>query len=165
MARRIGMIAALSPEGVIGLDNKIPWHYSGDFKRFKRITMGGTLIMGRKTWESIGRPLPGRRNVVVTSKPETIENPGVECYADLESAIAGCAGDGQDGEIWLIGGEGIFREGMAVADFLDITYVPDRISAEGAVRFPEIDEGIWQRGPLEPVEGEPALMHATFTRK
>ena len=64
-----GMIYAVSPEGVIGVGNRIPWRYQGDFRRFKRVTMGKTLIMGRKTFESIGHPLAGRRNIVVSSRP------------------------------------------------------------------------------------------------
>lgn len=160
MPRRIGMIVAVSPERAIGVDGKIPWHYSGDFKRFKKVTMGGTLIMGRKTWESIGRALPGRRNVVVTSRPEAIENPDVECFASLREAVAS-----SEGAVWLIGGAAIYREGLEIADFIDMTFVPDRIEAPGAVHFPEIDEHIWQRGALEPVEGEPALQHAVYTRR
>ncbi|MCB0218304.1 MAG: dihydrofolate reductase [Chrysiogenetes bacterium] len=165
MARRIGMIVAISPEGVIGVDGKIPWHYSGDFKRFKALTMGGTLIMGRNTWASIGRPLPGRRNVVVTSHPEQVKHPDVECFADLDAAVASCENDGCEGGIWLIGGAGIYHAGMEIADFIDVTYAPDHIKVEGAVRFPEIDETIWERGELHSIEGEPALKQATFTRR
>lgn len=165
MARRIGMIVAISPEGVIGVGGKIPWHYSGDFKRFKRVTMGGTLIMGRNTWASIGRPLPGRRNVVVTSRPELVGHPDVACFETLDAAIESCRNDGHEGGIWLIGGAGIYRAGMEVADFIDVTYVPDQVEAEGAVLFPEIDDSLWERGELEPIEDEPALKHATFTRR
>lgn len=160
MPRRVGMIVAVSPERVIGVGGKIPWHYPGDFKRFKRVTMGGTLIMGRRTWESIGRALPGRRNVVVTSNPDRIDSPEVECFPTLPEALESCEGD-----VWLIGGAAIYREGLEIADFIDMTFVPDRIEARGAVVFPEIDDSIWQRGELEPIEGEPALQHAVFTRR
>ena len=80
MAPKRGIIAAVSPESVIGLDGKIPWHYSADLKRFKRVTMASTLIMGRLTFESMGsRPLPGRRNIVITKA--SLDN--VECFATI----------------------------------------------------------------------------------
>src|SRR5258708_29568586 len=104
-----GMIYAQSPEGVIGIDNAIPWRHPGDFRRFKRVTLGSTIIMGRKTYESMGKPLPGRRNVVVTRGQ--VEAPGgerVECVRSIEEALA-LAGDG---DAWLVGGARIYEEGM-----------------------------------------------------
>jgi dihydrofolate reductase len=104
--RRI--IAAVSPEGVIGRGGTIPWHYSADFKRFKRLTLDDTVIMGRLTWESLPKkPLAGRRNVVITSQ----RLPDVECFQSLEEALATCEGD-----IWFIGGARIYEEAMRVAD-------------------------------------------------
>ena len=81
-----GMIYAVSPEGVIGQDGAIPWYHPGDFRRFKRVTLGSTVIMGRKTFESMGKPLPGRRNSVVTSRPMNV--PGAECAPTLREALA-----------------------------------------------------------------------------
>ncbi|MGH9333165.1 MAG: dihydrofolate reductase, partial [Vicinamibacteria bacterium] len=99
-----GILAAVSPEGVIGLDGRIPWHYSADLKRFKKLTLGTTVIMGRLTWDSLAKkPLVGRRNVVITrSKLD-----GVESFPSLEAALATCEGD-----VWFIGGAGIFEESM-----------------------------------------------------
>jgi dihydrofolate reductase len=152
------MIVAVSPEGVIGLHGKIPWHHRADLQRFKRVTMGGTLIMGRLTWESIGRPLPGRRNVVVTQAPEL--GAGVECFRDLESALATCTGP-----VWFIGGARIFAEAMRFADFIDVTWVPDHVDAPGAVHMPPIDERIFAPGPRGPHPDDPALELQTFCRR
>src|SRR5579862_2400548 len=100
------MIYAQSPEGVIGVDNRIPWHHPGDFRRFKRVTLGTTVVMGRKTFESMGKPLPGRRNIVVTRSP--IDAPGVENVRSIEEALA-LAGSA---DVWLVGGARIYEEGM-----------------------------------------------------
>src|SRR5882672_1666299 len=100
------MIYAMSPEGVIGVHGKIPWRYPGDLKRFKRLTTGSTVIMGRATFESIGRPLPGRRNVVVTSRLADV--PGIQCARSIDEALS-LAGDA---DIWFIGGARIYEGAM-----------------------------------------------------
>jgi dihydrofolate reductase len=143
-----GMIYAVSPEGVIGLGGRIPWRYQGDFRRFKRVTMGKTLIMGRKTFESIGHPLAGRRNIVVTSHALRIE--GVECVASVDEALAR-AGDEID--VWFIGGARIYA-----------TYVPDHVRGLDAVLAPRID-GTWEGSRMVQHEDEPALKRRTFTRR
>ena len=153
------MIYAVSPEGVIGVDNRIPWRYQGDFRRFKRVTMGKTLIMGRRTFESIGHPLAGRRNIVVTSRPLEIE--GVECVASVDEALAK-AGDEID--VWFIGGARIYAEAMQHVDLIDVTYVPDHVRAADAVRAPRID-GTWEGSRLLQHEDEPTLRRRTFTRR
>lgn len=154
-----GMIYAQSPEGVIGVGNAIPWRHPGDFRRFKRVTLGATVVMGRKTFESMGKPLPGRRNVVVTRAP--IDVPGVECVRSLEEALA-LAGDG---DVWLVGGARIYEEGMRYADVIDVTYVPDRVNAVDAVRAPTIDERLFEPGPLLPHEDEEGLTRRVYSRK
>ena len=89
-----GILVAVSPEGIIGKNNTIPWHYSADLKRFKRLTVGNTIIMGRKTWESLPiKPLPERRNIVISRSD--IEN--TECFRTIDKAIETCEGD-----IWFI---------------------------------------------------------------
>jgi dihydrofolate reductase len=151
------IMVAMSPEGVIGLDGKIPWHYRGDLKRVKRLTLGTTLIMGRITWESLGgKPLPGRRNLVVTSR--AIE--GAECFRDIASALAA-----SEGKVWFFGGAGIYREAMPLADLIDVVYVPDHIDDPRAVRFPAIDPAMWEEGPLVAHEDEPALQRRVYTRR
>jgi dihydrofolate reductase len=153
---RRAIMAALSPEGVIGLHGKIPWHYRGDMRRVKRLTLGTTLIMGRMTWDSLGgRPLPGRRNLVVTSR--VLE--GVECFSSLHAAL-----EASRGPVWFFGGARVYEEAMRYADFMDIVYVPDRIEHPDAVRFPPIDPHVWQAGPLVSHEDEPALSRREYTR-
>lgn len=152
----VGMIVAVSPDGVIGVDGRIPWHYSADLKRFKRLTIDTTIIMGRRTYESIGRPLPKRRNVVVTRSD--IE--GVECFRDVKSALESCSGP-----VWFIGGARIYQEAMQHCDLIDVTYVPDRIETAGAVRFPEIDEAVWEPGPRTPHPDDPNLEHRVYRRR
>src|ERR1700679_2773947 len=111
-----GMIYAVSPEGVIGVDNRIPWRYPGDFRRFKRVTMGKTIVMGRRTFESIGHALPGRRNIVVTSRPLAV--PGVECVKSVDEALERA---GSEIDVWFIGGARIYAEAMQHVDLIDVT--------------------------------------------
>jgi dihydrofolate reductase len=152
-----GIIAAVSPEGVIGVDGTIPWHYPSDMKRFKRLTEGTTVVMGRLTWESLPRkPLVNRRNVVITSR----HLEGVECYASIAKALESCEGD-----VWFIGGARVYEEAMDYADVIDLTYVPDTVESEGAVYFPEIDETLWEPGPVLPAEDDPLLKRQRFTRR
>ena len=162
----IGIIAALSPEGVIGLDSGIPWHYTADMKRFKRITVGSTVIMGRHTSESLPqKPLKDRRNIVITSR-DIAYIKGLECYRDVASALASTTGDVCD--VWFIGGARIFEEAMGHADLIDLSYVPDRIDIEGAesaVRFPDIEEAVWEPGPRERAVDDERLERQVYRRK
>jgi len=152
-----GIIAAVSADGVIGVGNTIPWHYPADLKRFKRLTAGATVIMGRRTWESLPRkPLPKRRNIVITRS----RIDGVECFAGLADALATCSGD-----VWFIGGARLYEEAMQYADVIDLTYVPDRVPAQGAVCFPEIDAQRFEAGPRQPVEDDPRLENQVFRRR
>jgi dihydrofolate reductase len=123
----------------------------------KRLTLGTTLIMGRITWESLGaKPLPGRRNLVVTSRALT----GAECFRDIASALAASVGD-----VWFFGGAAIYRDAMPLSDFIDVVYVPDHIDDPRAVRFPPIDPAMWEEGPLVAHEDEPALRRRVYTRR
>ena len=154
-----GMIWAASPENVIGAGGTIPWRYPGDQRRFKRLTMGATIVMGRATFESIGRALPGRRNVVVTRR--ALDVPGVESVRSLEEALA-LAGEG---DVWFIGGARIYADAMAHVDVIDVTYVPDRVTAPDAVRAPPIDERIFEPSPVVPHEDEPGLTRRVYRRR
>lgn len=154
-----GMIVAVSEDGVIGLEGTIPWHYKGDLQRFKRLTMGAAVIMGRATWDSLPKkPLPGRRNVVITSRP--IE--GVEHYDSIERALA-AIGDGAD--VWFIGGARIYAEAMKHVDVIDVTYVPVKVGHPRAVKMPPIDEAMFRPGDLVAHEDEPALTRRQYTRR
>jgi len=160
-AGAVGSIAAVSPEWVIGLNNEVPWLHPGDYRRFKRVTLGTTVIMGRLTWESMNRkPLPGRRNLVVTRQPD----PTIECFESIEAALA-TARASAAGDVWFIGGARIYAEAMAYVDILDITFVPDHVTAPDAVHFPAIDETRFEPGPLLPHEDEPALERRIYTRR
>ena len=123
---KVVIIAALARNGVIGDAGKIPWHISEDLKRFKRLTLGHPIIMGRKTWESLGRPLPGRRNIVLTRSAGI---PGVECYRDLRDALDACG----TGRVFVIGGGEIYRLAMPVTDELYLTHVHQDV--EGDTKF------------------------------
>ena len=151
-----GILVAVSPEGIIGKDNSIPWHYSADLKRFKRLTLGKTVIMGRRTWESLPvKPLPDRRNIVITRT--SLDD--VECFSSIDDALATCEGD-----VWFIGGAGIYQEALGKADIIDMTLVPDNVSGEGCVRFPTIGNE-WDAGPIEALETDGNLKHQTYTRR
>lgn len=160
-----GIIVAVSPDGVIGLHGHIPWHYSGDLHRFKRLTLGGTVVMGRRTWESLPvQPLPGRLNLVVTSRELEGgldgELAGVACHASLRAALAAA-----QGPVWFIGGAGIYREALDFADFIDMTLVPDRVTDPQAVRFPVLDERVWEAGPERPHEDDARLRRRVWRRR
>jgi dihydrofolate reductase len=154
-----GMMYAVSPDGVIGRDGSIPWRYAGDFRRLRRVTMGAVVVMGRATFDSIGKPLSGRRNLVVTSRP--LDMPGIETVRSVEEALARAG----DADVWFLGGARVYEEAMRHADVIDVTYVPDRVPVAGAVLAPAIDEAIFEPGPLLPHEDEPALTRRVYTRR
>ena len=151
-----GILVAVSPEGIIGKNNTIPWHYSADLKRFKRLTTGNTVIMGRKTWESLPiKPLPNRRNIVITRS--SIKD--IECFQSIDDALQTCEGD-----VWFIGGAGIYKEAMEKADLIDMTLVPDSITGKDCIYFPEIGNE-WEEGEINRLEEDPKLGHKTYTRR
>jgi dihydrofolate reductase len=135
----ISIIVAVSEDWGIGKDNELLWHISEDLKRFKKLTFGNTVIMGKKTWESLPRrPLPGRKNIVLTDDPnESLEN-SVTAYS-INDALDKC---GHDEEIFIIGGGSIYRQFMPIADRLFITHVHKKAQAD--IYFPEIDLNIWK---------------------
>ncbi len=135
----LSIIVAYADQGVIGEGNKLLWHLPDDLKNFKRITMGHYIIMGRKTWDSIGKPLPGRTNVVITRNSElTLEN--VLIFHSLDEII-GYAKKTKQEEIFIIGGEQIYRLAFPLADKLYITRVYG--SFKGDAYFPEINLDQW----------------------
>ena len=151
-----GILVAVSPEGIIGKNNSIPWHYSADLKRFKRLTTGNTVIMGRKTWESLPiKPLPNRRNIVITRS--SIEE--IDCFRSIDDALQTC-----DGDVWFIGGAGIYKEAMKKADLIDMTLVPDNITGKNCIYFPKIGNE-WKEGENNRLEEDPKLGHKTYTRR
>jgi dihydrofolate reductase len=129
---KISLVVAMSKNRVIGVDNRMPWHLSADLKRFRRITMGKPIIMGRRTHESIGRPLPGRKNIVLTGAPD-YRAEGCTVVHSPEEALREAAGE----EAMVIGGSAVYREFLPKADRLYLTLI-HRIFP-GDTFFPEFD--------------------------
>jgi dihydrofolate reductase len=141
---RVILIAALAANRVIGAKGGLPWRLPEDLKRFKRFTHGHAVIMGRKTWDSIGGPLPGRTNIVVT-RQTGFAAPGAQVAASLEDALALCAGDPI---AYVIGGEALYRAALARAGELLLTEIHREY--EGDARFPEFDRAAWRETAREP---------------
>jgi dihydrofolate reductase len=133
----ITLIVAVADSGVIGRDNGLPWHLPEDLKRFKRLTMGKPMVMGRRTFESIGKPLPGRLNIVVT-RDTNYRREGVTVVHDVDGALR-AAGDAP--EIMVIGGAELFRALLPRAGRIHLTRVHGNI--EGDVMWPALDERDW----------------------
>lgn len=131
----VSMIAAMAKNGVIGKDNQMPWHLPADFAWFKRCTMGKPIIMGRKTFESIGRPLPGRLNIVITRQAVSID--GVEVVASIDDAISLAAS--KHDEVMIIGGGSVYESCLSFANRLYLTMIDANI--EGDTCFPDIGSG------------------------
>lgn len=134
----IAVVAAVAENGVIGRDGGLPWHLPEDMKFFKRLTMGHTVIMGRRTWEELGKPLPGRRNIVITRDPAR-EFPGAERAASLHDALALSE---EDAQIFIIGGGEVYRQALHYADRLFLTHV--HAAVEGDTHFPDWGEALWR---------------------
>jgi dihydrofolate reductase len=141
---RIAFVVAVSRNGVIGSNGGLPWHISSDLKRFKAVTMGKPVIMGRKTWESLPkRPLPGRANIVIT-RQDNYQASGAIVVADIKAALA-AAGTAE--EIAVIGGGEIFREVFPLADRIYFTEVD--LDVDGDTYFPRLAPGEWRETASE----------------
>lgn len=162
----IVLVVAVAANDVIGQDNGLPWHLPVDLKRFKSLTVGKPVIMGRKTYESIGRPLPGRHNIVLTRSADW-SVPGVTVVPNLAEAIAAAGLDprARASEIMVIGGAEIFREAMPISTRIELTEVES--TPEGDTFFPPFDRNHWrevhrERHPAE--DGRPAFSFVTLER-
>jgi dihydrofolate reductase len=143
--RRVVLIAAVADNGVIGRGGKMPWHISDDLRRFKRLTMGHRIVMGRKTWESIGsKPLPGRENVVLSRSMGPTA--GARVVPTLDDALLDA-----DGDVYVIGGADVYAQALARADALELTRV--HAEPEGDARFPPLREDEWVETMREPHDG------------
>ena len=140
---QLTLIAAVARNGVIGRDNALPWHLPEDLQHFKRHTLGRPIVMGRKTWESIGRPLPKRRNIVV-SRQAHWQAEGAEVAASLDEALARCA---EAEVVCIIGGTALFEAALPKAEVLMLTEID--ADFEGEARFPE-----WPRAAFTEVSRE-----------
>lgn len=152
------IIVAVNTQGIMGRDNTIPWHHSADLKRFKAKTLDSTIVMGRKTFESIGRALPKRRNVVISRTP--VEVPGIETFESMTEALATMANE----TVWFIGGRGIYIEAMRHCAEIDLTIVPDKVERTNSiVEFPWIDPTVFTiKDTTHDVENN--LKHILYTR-
>jgi dihydrofolate reductase len=147
---RITLVVAVSENGVIGLKGGLPWRLPADLAHFKTVTMGHPVIMGRKTWESIGRPLPGRTNVVVSGQPG-YEAPGCIVASSFESALA-AASDTEADEVMIIGGSALYAAALPRADRILLTRVHTVI--EGDTFFAGLIEEEWEVVAVERHEAD-----------
>jgi len=157
----ISIIVAISENGVIGKNNQLLWHISDDLKRFKRLTTGHTVIMGRKTFESIGKPLPNRRNIVV-SRGEGVKFNGCEVARSLTDALEIAS---TDDEVFIIGGGEVYRQALPLAGKIYLTLV--HANFEGDTFFPSINPQEWKvvkEEKLNPTEG-PGVTFVDYVRQ
>lgn len=158
----LSLIVAATRNYVIGQDNEMPWHLPEDLRYFKQRTLGKPVIMGRKTWDSIGRPLPGRLNIVITRQTD-LQLEGAEVFSDLSAAIVRAenwAADHGAEEVMVIGGGQLYRQALPMASKVYLT----RIEAElaGDTHFPELPFDEWQRTDAQPFAAQGQTPAYTF---
>lgn len=160
----ITIIAAASNDGIIGIDNNIPWigKYKSDMKRFKKLTTGGSIIMGSNTWRSLGeKPLPNRINYVVSSILDSTEDM-ISCNS-VHIAIKASKFNDPDKSIWIIGGASIYLQSMNLVDYIDLTIIPENFGnhhISNIVRFPWINPTKFELESKE--NGEQGLIHLKY---
>lgn len=135
---QLTLVAAMAADRVIGIDNRLPWHLPEDLRHFKAVTLGKPVVMGRKTFESIGRPLPGRHNIVVTRQPDW-QADGVACAHGIDEALRLA---GNVDEVCVIGGAELYAQALAVADRLLLTEID--LTVDGDARFPDFRAAGWR---------------------
>jgi dihydrofolate reductase len=146
---KISLIVAMASNRAIGLNNQMPWHLSADLKKFKKITMGSPILMGRKTYESIGRPLPGRTNIIISRNP-SYSQPGCLVFNDIDQALASCS---DVEEVFVIGGSDFYQAMLPVADTLYLTLIHQEFP--GDTFFPELDMAQWIEVEREDIQDDP----------
>lgn len=134
---KLSISVAMAENRVIGINNKMPWHLSADLQYFKKITMGKPILMGRRTFESIGRPLPGRENIIISRNPDYQQH-GCQVFQSIESAIESCIGSE---ELMVIGGASFYQAILPKASHLYLTQIHQTF--EGDTYFPEFDRSEW----------------------
>jgi dihydrofolate reductase len=149
---KISLIVAMANNRVIGLDNKMPWHLSADLKKFKSITMGSPILMGRKTYESIGRPLPGRTNMII-SRNLDYQQEGCLVFNDLNTALETASQSTK--EIFIIGGSDLYKAILPLANVLYLTLINKDF--QGDTFFPEIDFNEWSEVTREDIKDDPSV--------
>lgn len=134
---KLSLIVAMTPERVIGANNAMPWHLPSDLAFFKATTMGRPIVMGRKTFQSIGRPLPGRRNIVLT-RDKQFSAAGIEVLHSIEEALVSCA---DVDEVFIIGGAELFNTTLSTAQRIYLTHIDAHL--DGDTFFPVLESGVW----------------------
>jgi dihydrofolate reductase len=152
---KLAIIAAIGKNRVIGKNGKLPWHISADLKRFKRLTTGHTVLMGRRTFESLGRPLPGRRNVVLSSRPAS----GAETFTSIPGALEALA---TEDTVYIIGGAQLYAAFLDRADELNLTLVDREV--DGDAYFPEYEHLIGTRFRIVRREDHDGFSFIDFVR-
>ena len=148
MSRRVVLVAAVGANGVIGKDGQLPWRIPEDMAHFRAVTTGHVVVMGRKTFESMGRPLPRRTNVVVTRQPDWVAD-GVVVAHSVEAALKAAAD--HDGDVMVIGGGEIYEQAMPYADAQVLTEV--HASPQGDAHYPDFDADEWLEVDREKHDG------------
>jgi dihydrofolate reductase len=156
---RVSLVVAADERGGIGRNGGLPWHLPEDLKRFKALTMGKPMLMGRRTWDSIGRPLPGRRSIVVSRQPG-LAIAGAEVAGSLEEALRLA---GEVPEICVIGGAELYRSALPLADTIHLTRVHGRVEAD--TFFPALDPSQWapEAGEPHPADARHAFPYSFLT--
>ena len=148
---KLSLIVAMASNRAIGLNNQMPWHLSADLKKFKQITMGAPILMGRKTYESIGKPLPGRSNIIISRNPSYTQQ-GCSVFNNIQSALASC----QDyDEVFIIGGATFYQSMLAQADFIYLTQINKSFEAD--TFFPEINRNEWKEVSREDINDDKSV--------
>lgn len=161
---QIVLVVAKSENNVIGVDGDLPWRISADLKHFKAVTIGHPIIMGRKTWDSIGRPLPGRRNIVITRRNDLVID-GVDVVKSIDAALDLCRKDGTT-KAMIVGGGQIYADIMDQADIIELTEV--HCAIDGDTVFPAIDPAKWSETARETFAADgdtPSYSFVTHTRR
>jgi len=149
------IIVATDSQSGIGINNTLPWHLPEDLAHFKRTTSGHTIVMGRKTFESIGRPLPNRRNIVISRNPAW-QHEGVESFTSLEAAQAALHGE----DAFIIGGSQIYQQALPLADKLIVTEIGKEFTCDAF--FPAIEPAMWKETQREEHFSEQKQLHYAF---
>lgn len=156
----IALIVAVAKNGVIGAGGALPWRIPGDMKWFRARTMGHHVVMGRKTWASLGKPLVGRTNLVLSRDPALVVS-GATIVRSLDEAIAIAEAAGE-AELFVIGGGELYRDALPRADRIDLTEVD--AAPEGDTFFPAIDRAVWRERSSEAHDGDPAYRFVVLER-
>lgn len=168
---KIRAIVGMTKDKVIGINNTIPWKYKQDMVRFKKLTTNHIVLMGRKTFDSIGKSLPNRQNYVLTHQALPLSEDNVKNF-DLK-AMSGKMGEfikhcsitytGKD--LWIIGGGQIYEKALPYCDEVDVTWIPENIATENAVLFPKLNENLWEAQEITINTEDSRLTHQLFFNK